>query len=132
MAEALPDSPADLTRVVTGSGAVTPVVKISGRFVQDLAVRPGDPRGFATVGDFVARIRELVLAEIDRLGEAMREKGLLAAFPFLIQDMREAAARTGIHGADGKHLAADVPAAALADLLGDVPVLYICVDDHAT
>ena len=48
----------------------------------------------------------------------------------LPSDMRNAVARAGIHGADGKHVPSGTSGAALADLIGDGDEIYICVDDH--
>ena len=122
--------PPGLARAVTGAGAVTPVVRVSGRFIQDLSARPGDPRAFVTVGGYVAAVRRQLLAEIDAFEEVLADREVLATFPFLISDMRNAVARAGIHGADGKHVPSGTSGAALADLIGDRDEIYICVDDH--
>ena len=115
---------------MTGSGAVIPVVKVSGQFVQDLAVRPGDPRTFATVGDFVAEVRRLLLVKVEAFAAALVEKDVPAEFPFLVSDMRTAVARASLRDADGDHMPLDTPGADLADLLGDREAIYVCVEEH--
>jgi len=123
-----PRAPPDLVRVVTGSGAETPVVRISGRFVQDLSARPGDPRTFATAGAFIAEVRRQFRAKVRALEGALIEKGVFAGFPYLISDMLDAIARARLHDADGDHLPPETSGAVLADLIGQVDVLYVCVD----
>ena len=124
------EAPPGLTRTVTGGGAEFPIVKISGRFVQDLAARPGDPRAYVSAGDFVARVRELFLSEISVLEEALAEKEVLGKFPFLISDMRAAVAQANLHGEDGKHVSPETSGAELADFIGAAEVVYVCVDDR--
>jgi hypothetical protein len=108
----------------TFSARAEPNAVISGLYLQGLAVRPGWPADFATVGEYLAEVRVLAAKVLDSF-EGTAWDGAFASLPWLMTDLRAIIPTLGVHGSDGAHIPEDGPSHLLARM-ADSGTIWIC------